>query len=183
AVGGSADDDAALRGGDLLEDVLEALALVVVESARDAEPLAVRHVDEEAAGERDLRRQPGALRLHRVLHGLDEDRLAATDQVLDLLAVPLALELGHDDLVHVEEAVLLQADLDERGLHSGQDVVDGAEVDVPGDRPSIRPLEVDLGDAVVLEDGDALLADVDRDEELALRRRKRRPARRDAAAG
>src|SRR5207237_1021632 len=63
----------------------------------------------------------------------------------------------------------------------GQDVVDGAEVDVPGDRPSIRPLEVDLGDAVVLEDGDALLADVDRDEELALRRRERRPARRDAA--
>src|SRR5439155_26281864 len=33
----------------------------------------------------------------------------------------------------------------------------------------------------VPEDGDALLTDVDRDEELALRRRKRRPARRDAA--
>src|SRR5206468_1531769 len=49
AVRGGADDDAALLGGDLLEDVLEALALVVVESARDAEPLTVRHVDEEAA--------------------------------------------------------------------------------------------------------------------------------------
>src|SRR5206468_2987225 len=173
AVGGGADDDAALLGGDLLEDVLEALALVVVESARDAEPLAVRHVDEEAAGERDLRRQPGALRLHRVLHGLDEDRLAATDQVLDLLAVPLALELGHDDLVDVEEAVLLQADLDERGLHPGQHVVDGAEVDVAGDRAALRPFEVDLRDTLVLDDRHTLLADVDRDQELALGCRQR----------
>src|SRR5205807_1119870 len=64
----------------------------------------------------------------------------------------------------------------------GQDVVDRAEVDVPGDRALLGPLEVHLGDAVVLEDGDALLADVDRDEELALRRRKRRAARRHATA-
>ena len=96
---------------------------------------------------------------------------------------PLALELGDDDLVDVEEAVLLEADLDERGLHPRQDVVDRAEVDVPGDRPPLGPLEVDLGDAVVLEDGDALLADVDRDEQLALRGRERRALLRDAAAG
>ena len=89
-----------------------------------------------------------------------------------------ALELGADDLVDVEEAVLLEADLDERRLHPGQDVVDDAEVDVPGDRAALGPLEVDLGDAVVLEDRDALLADVDRDEELALRRRAAAPRRR-----
>ena len=100
----------------------------------------------------------------------------------DLLAVPLALELGHDDLVDVEEAVLLEADLDERGLHAGQDVVDRAEVDVPGDRAALGPLEVDLGDPVVLEQGDALLADVDRDQELALRLRERRAPRRLPAA-
>ena len=35
-------------------------------------------------GQRDLRRQPRALRLHRVLDRLDEDVLAAADQVLDL---------------------------------------------------------------------------------------------------
>ena len=132
--------------------------------------------------ERDLRGQPGALRLHRVADRLDEELLAAGDQVGDLLAVPLALELGHDDLVDVEEAVLLEADLDERRLHSGQDVVDGAEVDVAGDRAALGPLEVDLGDAVVLEDGDALLADVDRDQQLALRLRQRRALLRDAAA-
>jgi len=38
-------------------------------------------------------------------------------------------------------------------------------------------LEVDLGHAVVLEDGDALLADVDGDDQLALRGRERRATR------
>ena len=102
---------------------------------------------------------------------------SALDQVLDLAAAA-ALELGADDLVDVQEAVLLEADLDERGLHAGEDVVDGALVDVAGDRAALGALEVDLGGPAVLEDGDALLADVDRDEELALRGRERRAARR-----
>ena len=154
----------------------------VVEPARDSEALALRHEDEETSGQRDLGGEPRALRLHRVLDGLDEDLLAARDQVGDLLAVALALELGDDDLVDVEEAVLLEADLDECGLHPGQDVVDGAEVDVAGDRALLRPLEIDLGDAVVLEDRDALLADVDRDQQLALGLGQRRSLLRDAAA-
>src|SRR5439155_65979 len=166
---GRADDHAAFLDVQLLEDVLQALALVVVEAARDAEALALRDEDDEAAGQRDLCREPRALRLHRILDRLHEDRLALADQVLDLAAVVLSLELGDDDLVHVEEAVLLEADLDERGLHSRQDVVDLAEVDVAGDRPALGPLEVDLGDLVVLEDGDALLAHIDGHEQLALR--------------
>ena len=141
----------------------------------------MRDVDDEAAGERDLGRQACALRLHRVLDGLDEDRLAALDQVLDLAGAPAALELGADDLVDVEEAVLLEADLDERGLHARQDVVDGAEIDVAGDRAVLRPLEVDLGDDLVLEHGDALLARIDGDEQLALRLRQGRAARCGAA--
>ena len=81
----------------------------------------------------------------------------------------LPFQLGADDLVDVEEAVLLEADLDERGLHAGEDVVDDALVDVAGDRAAAGPLEVDLGEPVVLDDGDALLGHVHRDEELALR--------------
>ena len=77
------------------------------------------------------------------------------------------LELGADDLVDVEEAVLLEADLDERGLHPGQDVVDAADVDVAGDRAALGPLEVDLGDLRVLEDR----------RRGARRRRRRRAAR------
>src|SRR5262249_57428399 len=149
----------------------------VLEPARDAEPVAVRDVDDEAAGQRDLGREPRALRLHRILDGLDEDRLAALDQVLDLARAAAALELGADDLVDVEEPVLLEADLDERRLHAGQDVVDDAEVDVARDRAALGPLEVDLGDLVVLEDGDALLTGLDRDEQLALRLLQRRAPR------
>src|SRR5262249_43068968 len=98
ALGGRADDDAALRQVDLLEDVAEPRALLVLEPARDPDPLTLRHVDDEAAGERDLGRQPRALRLHRVLHGLDEDLLAAAEQVLDAATVAPSLELGADDL-------------------------------------------------------------------------------------
>ena len=157
-------------------------ALGVLEPPRDAGALAVRDVDEEAAGERDLGREPRALRLHRILDRLHHDRLAALDQILDLPRALPPLELGPDDLVDVEESVLLEADLDERGLHPGQHVVDDAEVDVPGDRASLRALEIDLGDTVVLEDRDSLLADVDGDDELALRRRQRRALRRCAPA-
>ena len=94
----------------------------------------------------------------------------------------LALELGRDHLVHVEEAVLLEADLDERGLHAREHVVDGALVDVARDRAAFRALEVGLGDLVVLDDGDSLLADVDRDQQLALGGRQRWAPRRRAAA-
>ena len=88
----------------------------------------------------------------------------------------LPFQLGADDLVDVEEAVLLETDLDERRLHAGEDVVDDALVDVAGDRAPPGALEVHLGHAVVLEHGDRLLGDVHGDEELALRRRQRRPA-------
>ena len=86
----------------------------------------------------------------------------------------LPLELRHDDLVDVEKAVLLEADVDERCLHARKDVVDDALVDVPGDRAPTGALEVHLDRAAVLEDGDALLAYVDRDEHLLLDLGKRR---------
>jgi hypothetical protein len=134
----------------------------------------VRHEDDEAAGKRDLGREPRALRLHRVLDRLDEYLLAPADQVGDPApARPAALELRADDLVDEQEAVLLETDLDERCLHSGKDVVDDALVDVAGDRAALRPLEIDLRHSAVLEDGDALLGDVDGDEQFTLRRGER----------
>ena len=48
----------------------------------------------------------------------------------------------------MEEAVLVEADVDERRLEAGQDVVDLALVDVAHDRAAAAALEVDLGDAV-----------------------------------
>ena len=127
-------------------------------------------------GQRDVCRQAGALRLHRVLDRLDEDLLAALDQLLDLAALAATFELGDDDLVDVEEAVLLEPDLDEGGFHPGENVVDDALVDVAGDRVAIGALQIDLGDLLVLEHGDAALAGVYRDEKLALGGRQRHSA-------
>jgi hypothetical protein len=78
--------------------------------------------------------------------------------------VPAAFELRQDDLVHVEEPVLLESDLDERGLHARQHVVDRPVVDVAGDGAAFRALKVDLGDPLVLEDCHSLLAHADGDE-------------------
>ena len=176
-LGGGTHDDAAFFHIQVLDDLLQPRALGILEPARDAESFAVRHVDQEAPRQRDLRRQPGSLRLHGILDRLHEQLLSAGDQVLDLLAVPLALELGHDDLVDVEKPVLLETDLDESGLHAREHVVDDTEIDVPGDRAPLGSLEIDLGDPVVLDHRDPLLSDVDRDEQLALRRRQRCAAR------
>ena len=73
----------------------------------------------------------------------------------------LAFELGRDDLVDIEKAVLLEAYLDERGLHSREDVVHSPEIDVARDRPAFGTLEVHLCDPVVLQNSNSLLADVD----------------------
>src|SRR5258706_954841 len=47
--------------------------------------------------EGDLCGEPRALRLHRILDGLDEHGLAALDQILDLPGALATLELGSDD--------------------------------------------------------------------------------------
>ena len=59
------------------------------------------------------------------------------------------LAAREDDLVDVQEAVAVEADVDERGLHAGEDVVDHALVDVADDRPLAAPLDVELGDLPV----------------------------------
>ena len=62
------------------------------------------------------------------------------------------LDARQHDLVDVQEAVLVEADVDERRLEAGQDVVDLALVDVADDRARAAALEVELGDAVARGD-------------------------------
>ena len=60
------------------------------------------------------------------------------------------LDAREDDVVGVEEAVLVEADVHERRLEAGQDVVDLALVDVSDDRPAALALDVELGDPPVV---------------------------------
>ena len=155
ALGGGADDRAGALEVELGRLLAQPLALLVVQAARDADALAVRRVDHVAPGDRQVHRQPRALRLQRILDDLDDDLLAGLEQVGDVAAVlALAaaaagrLDAGQHDLVDVQEAVLLQADVDERGLQAGEHVVDPALVDVADDRAAAAPLEIQLGDLV-----------------------------------
>ena len=116
--------------------------------------LAGRRVDHVAPGDRQLHRQARALRLQRVLDDLHDDLLAGFEQVGDLAPAAAAaaalrrLDARQHDLVDVQEAVLLEADVDERRLQAGQDVVDLALVDVADDRAPAAALDVELGDAI-----------------------------------
>ncbi len=85
---------------------------------------------------------------------------------MDVSAGHLLDALGGDDLVDVEEAVLLQADVDERRLHAGQDVGDLADVHV-AHHAALGALYVELDELAVLQQGHASLVDVMRDEHLA----------------
>ncbi len=131
----------------------QAFALAVLQAARDADALAGGRVDHVAPGDRQLHRQARALRLQGVLDDLHDDLLAGLEQVGDLAPASPAPALGRldarqHDLVDVQEAVLLEADVDERGLQAGQDVVDLALVDVADDRASAAALYVELSDAI-----------------------------------
>jgi hypothetical protein len=66
----------------------------------------------------------------------------------------------------VKESVPLEADVDERGLHSGEDVVNDPFVDVADDGAGAAALDIELGNArlgvaLLLEDRDARFAGVD----------------------
>src|SRR5262249_43756290 len=106
----------------------------------------------------------GALGPDRILGRLHDDLLSGLQQVGDLwpAAAPAAppapgrLAVGRDDLVDVQEAVLLEPDVDERRLHARKHVVHAALVDVAGDRAPPAPFYVKLGDTPGVRSGGRL---------------------------
>ena len=155
ALGGGAHDDARGVGDDLLEERLEPVALGVGQLAGDAAGRAVGDVDQEPAGQRDLAGEPGALVAHRVLGDLDQDGLARGQHRLDLARLALLVaQRGPVDLTGVQHGVAAAADVDERGLHRRQDVLDPAEVDVADQRGLRLAGDVVLDEHLVLEHAD-----------------------------
>ena len=140
--------------GDLDEDLL-ALAEDVLDR-RDHAPLALG---------RRLRALPGLLAGRGVLAG----ELEVIGLVLGEHHPLVLAEVG-DEVAGVEEGVLGQADVDERGLHARQDVGDDALIDVPDDGAMSTALDEELGEDAAVEDGDAGLADSGIDDDLACHR-------------
>jgi hypothetical protein len=65
----------------------------------------------------------------------------------------------------MEERGALLADVDERGLHAGQNARDFTEDDVAERASCARALEMELRDDAVLDERNARLAEVDVDDE------------------
>src|SRR5699024_4904030 len=130
AFGRRTDDHARVLGDDLLEDGLEPTAFGVRELAGDAGGVPVRHVDEEPAGQRDLRGQPGALLPDGVLGDLHQHHVPGLERLLDPAGLAAEARGLPVDFTGVADAVASPPDVDERGLHAGQDVLDATEVDV-----------------------------------------------------
>ena len=122
-------------------------------------------------GQRDLLGQAGTLGPDGVLGDLAQDGLAGLEDVLDprLLGGP-ALDVlpvvAH--VTPVEDGVLGDPDVDEGGLHAGQDVLHPAPVDVAVDLVGVvgRPGDVVLHQRAALEHGDLghVGLDVDADQ-------------------
>jgi hypothetical protein len=98
----------------------QALALAILQAAGDADALARGRVDHVAPRDRDLHRKTRALGLQRILDDLHNDLLPRRQQIGDLAAPTPAtfggLDPGQHDLIDVQEAILLKADIDEGGL-------------------------------------------------------------------
>ena len=129
---------------------------------RDADVIVLRQEDEEAPGDRDLRRQPRALGADRILDHLHRQRLPFEDDALDRRRrhgagrmVAARRPAVDEDVGNVQERGALEADLDERRLHPGQDARDLADVDVADPAALELALEMQLLHRAVLDDRDA----------------------------
>jgi hypothetical protein len=78
----------------------------------------------------------------------------------------LVLAQVGDEVAGVEEGVLGQADVDERGLHPGENVRYDALVDVPDDGAVAAALDEQLGEDAAVEHGDARFADSGVDDDV-----------------
>jgi hypothetical protein len=68
----------------------------------------------------------------------------------------------------VQEAALLHADVDERGLHAGENGGHESLVDVPDVALLLLAIDEQLAELIVLEDGHTRFLGIDVDEDLAL---------------
>src|SRR6202008_514035 len=106
---------------------------VVLDARRDADALALRQVDEIARGNADEGREPRALGAERILQHLHED-LVALAHVLAAVLAPFLEDLaglfvGERHVRDVQESGAFEADVDEGGLHAGQDARHATLVD------------------------------------------------------
>src|SRR6266545_1780850 len=111
----------------------------------------------------------GSFGADRVLGDLDQDRLPRLERLLDAGSLAVEVLLVVVDLAGVQHRVAALADVDEGGLHAGQDVLDPAEVDVADHRAAGLAGDVVLDQGAALDDADLGPLGALGDQHLALR--------------
>ena len=158
--GGADDETHPLLGRDLLHELHQALArLVVVDLAGNPRALAVRHQDDVAAGKRDEGREHGALVVLFVPGDLHDDLLTVSQvrpspvPVAFLVGLLVCAEVLGAHVVQGQKPVLLGAVVHEGRLEAPLDLEDDPLVDVARDRLPGRHLDVVLHELAALQDG------------------------------
>ena len=174
--------------------------LALADLPAHAHALGERHVDEEPAGQRDLRGDARSLRGDRLLGDLNDQVLAALENILDrrrlraapasaaatsppppplsssslvivvVVIVVVGFVFGIDEIGRVQERALLRADVDERCLNAGKDRFYSSEVDVADHAAGLGTVDQKLNELVVLDDGDPRFARVRVDQNLSFHR-------------
>ncbi|MCG8615781.1 MAG: hypothetical protein MI802_06150 [Desulfobacterales bacterium] len=127
----------------------------------------VGHHDEESAGDGEVAGECGALGSDAFFEDLDEDAVAAFEDLLDGGSVLawrafadafgglVVAEVSGVEVGDVEEAVSFEPEVDEGGLDGGLDVGDASAVDVSDVYVGAGAFGVELFELSVLDDGDA----------------------------
>jgi len=151
---GAHDDTARIVRKHALHERTQSLALFPIANlAADADARRERHVDEEATGHGHLRGDARALGRDRLFADLNEQLLAALQDILNLRNVTLVTAglvegllalvvvivaltgIGIDEVGGVEKRAFLGTDVDKGGLKAGQHRIDFTEVDI-ADHPT-----------------------------------------------
>src|SRR5471030_1827910 len=127
---------------------------------RDADVRVLRQVDQHAAGDGDLRRQPRALGADGVLDDLHRQHLAVEEDFFDrrrrrLRVLRAVVRARFPDVGHVQERRAFQTDVDKGRLHARQHPHHLAGVDVAGQAARQRALDVQLLHGALQDEGDA----------------------------
>ncbi len=98
-------------------------------------------------------------------------RVLTSSSSVSVVVGGLVVLVGLEQVGGVQEGALLEPDVDERGLYSGEDGVDATEVDVADGTAMIGTVDQQLDQTIILEDGHARFALAPVDQDLALHER------------
>ena len=155
---------------EILHDAAQPRPLrLAFDALRHPADFAIRHEHLIHGRNGDVRGQPRPLRAQRVFDDLHHQILALVESQLDLL-VAGAAEVAGVEVRHMQKRRALQADVHERRLHARQHPRHAALVNV-ADQPALaHPLDQNLLQHPVLDDGDAGLRRRHIDQDLVAHR-------------